>query len=918
MTPTNANRSRYSAVAVLVGLLCAAAAAQDVKYEKYTLPNGMTVILHEDHSLPIATVDIWYRVGSADEPAGRTGFAHLFEHLMFMGTRRVPGSEFDNIMEAGGGANNASTDLFRTNYYSWGPAKLLPTLLWLDADRLEDMGLTMTREKLDKQRDIVRNELRQTIENRPYGKAEEYVSRLMYPPGHPYYIGTAGLHEDLIAATVTNVKDFFANYYVPNNASLVVAGDFDPAEVKPLIGGLFGTLPRGADVKQRTAAPVTLDRVVRYTMIDKVQLPRVMFVYHSPRAYQDGDAEMDLVGQVLADGKNSRLYKRLVYTDQIAVEVDATQQSYPLGSLFEISVLTKPDADLDKVEKIVDEEVGKLLADGPTPAELDEKRAGIELGALSALQNLRFKADKLNEYEYYWGEPNSFKRDLDRFRNATVAGVKDWAARVLTPGARAIMRVLPEEPERTASPRDKRPADFAQKSFTPQPPETFTLSSGVPVLVWRRPELPLAALSLVVRPGGALDTPEQAGLAELTMSMLDEGAGDLDALAFSTAMQSLGAQFGAGAGQETASVTLTSLKRNFGKAVALFTDAVRRPRLDAKDWQRVKALHLDDLKQAEDEPNAVAANVAARLLYGDKNPFGWPAAGTTESVTKIDLEQIKAEHAALLQPGAAAFFIAGDITVDEAKALLEKEFGNWKPSGPPLHTAALKDVAAPKHEGLRVAIVNRPEAVQTVIRFVAPGFKYDDPRRVPLRLLNTILGGSFTSRLNHNLREEKGYTYGARSSFSMDIETGSFSAGAGVKADVTGPSLKEFFYEFDRIRKGDVTEGEATKARETVRNSTVESFGGLRGVLGSAINLWCNHLPFETIGRDLTAADKVTAAELNSLARPAIALESGVLVLVGDRALILKQIADLKLPAPVEYTVQGEPVKVGEPAAGPK
>jgi zinc protease len=890
--------------------LAGLAAAQDVKIEKYTLPNGMTVILHEDHALPIATVNIWYRVGAQDEPAGRSGFAHLFEHLMFMGTRRVPGSDFDNLMEGSGGANNASTDFHRTNYYSWGPASLLPTLLWLDADRLEDMGLNMNQEKLDKQRDIVRNELRQNIENRPYGKAEEFVTRLMYPPGHPYHIGVAGLHEDLVAASVTNVKDFFANFYVPNNASLVVAGDFDPAQIKPLIAGLFGSLPRGGDAKQRTVEPARLDRVVRFTMIDKVQLPRLMITYHSPRAFQDGDAEMDLAAAVLTSGKTSRLYKRLVYTDQLAVEVDATQMSYPLGSLFQISIMAKPDADLDKLEAIVDEEIGRFIAEGPTAAELAEKQAAIELRSLSALQNLRFKADRLNEYEYYWGEPNSFKRDLDRFRNATPAKVKEWAAKVLTPGARAIQRVLPEEPQRPASPRDARPPDSAAKAFTAPAPEKIALACGATGLLWRRSELPLVSLALVVKPGGALDPLAQAGRAALMTSMLDEGAGERDALTFATALQTLGAQFSAGADQETLELSLTALKRNLDPAVGLMADAVRRPRMDPAEWKRVKSLHIDELKQEDEEPSAVAAKVGQRVLLGDAHAYAWPASGTPETVAAIEIDAVKAAHAALLTPDKAAFLVAGDLTAGEAKTLLDKHFGDWKPAAAAAAPAGAGTfaAAAPASPGLRVVLVHRPEAVQTVVRFLAPGVKYANDKRVPLRLLNTLLGGSFTSRLNQNLREDKGYTYGARSNFSMEISSGWFSAAAAVKAEVTGPALSEFFKEFERLRSGDVSDAEAGKARETVRNNTIESFGGLRGVISTAGELWCNGLPFETVGLDLATAEKTSAADLNSLAKSAVALDAGVLVLVGDRTLILSQIKDLKLPAPVEYDVRGAKV----------
>jgi predicted Zn-dependent peptidase len=593
-----------------------AAAAQDISYEKYKLDNGMTVILREDHSLPVGALNIWYRVGAKDEPPGRSGFAHLYEHLMFMGTERVPGNSFDTIMEAGGGANNASTSFDRTNYYSSGPASLLPTLLWLDADRLEDLARTMDQAKLDRQRDVVRNEIRQNVENRPYGKAEEYVYRLMYPKGHPYHEAVYGTHEDLESATVTNVKDFFATYYVPSNASLVVAGDFDSAKIKPLIAQLFGSLPRGGDVAKRTVEPARLDRVIRTTMVDKVQLPMVKMVWHSPVGFADGDAECDLIAAVLSRGKNSRLYKRLVFDEKIAVDVSARQESAGLGSLFVIEVQGKPGADLERIEKAVDEELARLAAQGVESGELEERKATIELGKLAQLQSVESVADKLNEYEYTWGEPNSFKRDLDRYRESTPAKVQFWAKRVLDPSARAIVRVLPEQPEHTASGRDKRPQDFAPSQFTPAAPETFALSNGLPIMLWRKPELPLVGMQLVFKSPGTFDPPERAGLATLAAQMTEEGAGDLNALQFAAALQGLGATYSAGAGQETAIASMTVLKRNFEKAAALAADALLRPRNTEEDWARVKSLHLDELKQQDDEPTVVAARVGLRALFG--------------------------------------------------------------------------------------------------------------------------------------------------------------------------------------------------------------------------------------------------------------------------------------------------------------
>lgn len=897
--------------AVVLGFALVAR-AQDVKYEKYTLPNGMTVILHEDHSLPVCAINIWYRVGAKDELPGRSGFAHLYEHLMFMGTQRVPGNQFDVIMETGGGANNASTSLDRTNYFSSGPAKLLPTLLWLDADRLEDMGRTMSKEKLDLQRDVVRNELRQNVENRPYGKAEEQVYRLMYPPGHPYHNAVYGTHEDLEAASVTNVTDFFATYYVPNNASLVVAGDFKSAEIKPLIASLFGSLPRGADVSHKSSGPAKLDRVVRDVTMDSVQLPKISFIYHSPPNFAEGDAEMDLLAAVLTSGKTSRLYKRLVFDDKLATEVSAYQNSAKLGSMFHIEVMTPPGADLDAIEKAVDEEIARLAKDGIKAEELEQRKAAFELGSLSRLQSIETKADMLNAYEYNFGEPNSFKRDLDRYRNATPAGVQDWAKKVLTPNARLIQRVLPKEMERAATPRDQRPKDSAPASFEPQAPEAFTLANGVKVQFFRRDELPLVSMELVCKPLSPINPPAQAGLANLTCQMLDEGTKDLDSLQFSDAMSLLGGSFGAGADQESVTVSLTSLKRTFDRALRLAYDAVATPRLAESDWERVKRLHLEDLKQEDDEPTIVASRVGMKTLFADTNPYAWPLSGTPESVAKFTLSDVKAMHAALLRPEQSTIILAGNLTKEEASSLLDKTFGSWKAAGGVNPAPSDFTKLAPSGDKLRVVLVHRPEAVQTVIRFFMPGVPLKDEHRTSLRLLNTILGGSFTSRLNQNLREKNGFTYGARSAFGMRPSVGTFSASSNVQARVTGPALKEFLSELNRLRGGDVSADELTKAQETVRTDVIQSFQGLRGVVSNAAELVESNMPFETIKGDLAKMPSISADALNSLARGAIPLERGVLVLVGDRALVLEQIKDLGLPPPIELDVRGNPVSGGK------
>ncbi len=921
--PHTATRRRLSSLALFAAAGALAAAlpvlAQDVPVEKYQLPNGMTVILHQDRALPIATINIWYSVGAQDEPVGRSGFAHLFEHLMFMGTKRVAGNQFDILMETSGGSNNANTDLHRTDYFSSGPSTMLPTLLWLDADRLEDMGLNMSQDKLDKQRDVVRNELRQTVENAPYGKADELLWPMLFPEGHPYHTGVIGTHQDLEAATVSNVKDFFANFYVPNNGSLVVAGDFDPESIKPLINDLFGTLPAGAPIPRKYAKPTNaiphrLTEVKRATAIDKVQLPRVQFTYLSPVGYGPGDAEMRLVGMILADGKSSRLYKRLVMDEKLAVEVSAGQMSYPLASFFQVNVLTKPDADLSRIEQIMDEELAKISASGPTKDELERNQATIEASLLEQMQSLEAKAAMLNEYQAAWGEPNSFKRDLDRYRNATAETVKNWAAETLTPNARVITRVLPEEPERAVTARDARPADATATRFSIPAPATFTLSNGVKVLLWTRKELPLVSMRLLSLPTASLDPAGKEGQFELAAQMLSEGAGDLDSIAFEDALQRLGASLAAGADEERFDVAFSVLSRNLDKGVSLFADALTRPRMDASDFARVKDLHLEDLRQADDMPTALAAKVANFTLFGEHNPYATSAAGTVDSVAAISLDDAKVALASALRPESATLLIAGDVTQAQLEPMLNKALAKWKASGQP--ASGSSNFAIPSHDTLRVYVVDRPGATQTAIRFQAPSIPYASDQRVAMNLLNTLLGGTFTSRLNQNLREDHGYTYGVRSRYDLDRSTGSFYAAAQVQAEVTGASLKEFMNEFERLTKGDVTDEEIAKARETARNATVEQFASLESMLASAEVRLANGVPLDSIATDLDKAAAVQIAQLNTIgASLAKTLNQGVLVLVGDKSVIMPQLEGLNLPAPTFLDSDCKPVTANANAA---
>lgn len=420
----------------------------EVPYTQFTLPNGLHVILHQDRTVPIASVNLWYHVGSGSEKPGRTGFAHLFEHIMFEGSEHVPEGDFDNWLEGAGGNNNGSTSTDRTNYVVDVPSNALELALYLEADRMGFLLPTLTQEKLDGQRDVVKNEKRQGVDNQPYGQAFIELAALLYPKGHPYSWSTIGSMEDLSAASLSDVVEFFKTYYVPNNASLVIAGDIDPATVRPLVEKWFGDIPRGADAPPMSAPPAQLSEVRRKTITDRVQLPRLYLAWHTPALYAPGDATMDMVANLLTGGKNSRLYRRLVYDLQIAQDVTAAQQSQALGGAFFVIATARPGQSLDKLREVIDEEIAKLASTPPDAREMTRALNQIEASFYRRMErtgSFGGKADQLNAYYVATGMPDYFEEDLARYRAVSPVDIQAAVARFLPPGRRVELSIVPEE-----------------------------------------------------------------------------------------------------------------------------------------------------------------------------------------------------------------------------------------------------------------------------------------------------------------------------------------------------------------------------------------------------------------------------------------------------------------------------------------
>lgn len=894
------------AAPVLV-LLLLPVSAQELSIETYTLPNGLSVTLHEDHRLPQVVINTWFAVGSKDEAPGRTGFAHLFEHLMFMGTARVPGNQFDVIMESGGGWNNASTSTDRTNYFSVGPPELLPTLLWLDADRLEALGENMTVEKLDLQREVVRNERRQQTENLPYGTAELLIPELLYPAEHPYHHPIIGSHEDLEAATLQDVKDFFATHYVAGNASLVVAGDFDPAAVREVIASTFGAVPVRPAPVHLSAPPVELDREVRHLALDQVSFPRLYLIWHSPALYAEGDAEMDLLASILAGGASTRLEKRLVIETGLAQEVVAYQYSKQLGSEFRVVATAAPGADLEAIKREVLAVLEELKEAGPTTEELQRVQAATESQFLRRMEGLLARADKMNAYRLHFGTADGFARDLARWTGATVESLRDQARLVFGEG-RLDLRVLPDEAAVAGADLDQRPEAFPASVFRPPVPQGFTLSNGIEVHALSRPGTRLFAGVLLAPGGESLVPTEKAGLAPLLATMLTAGAGGRDAPAFNEAVESLGGAIGADAGPLSLTVSVSGLTSRMEETLDLFADAILRPNLTAEDFEREKTLALARIEARGENPQAVSRLVAALQLFGPESPFGRPSEGWARSLGTVAREDLEPWKARLLSPERARFVFVGDFDVDALGEALESRFGAWRPgAGAALAEPAVMSDAPPG----RLLLVDRPGAPQTVIRLIRPlAAPEDEVERARRSCLDIALGGSFTSRLNQNLREEHGYSYGAGSRVLQTGPQHSMIVASSVQTEVTAAALGEIRRELEEMAAGTLGAEELAKARETARSNLVETAGTTAALTSTFAGLLSDGRPLDAVGRDLEALDAVDLDSANELARSGLyAWERFLVVLVGDAETVLPQLREAGLPEPLLLDAEGGPVE---------
>ena len=896
----------------------AALEVPQLKFEKYKLDNGLEVILSEDHRLPMVAVNLWYHVGPANELPGRTGFAHLFEHMMFEGSRHVPGSSHFHLLEAAGASDiNGTTDFDRTNYFETLPSNQLELALWLESDRMGYLPDKLDQANLGNQQDVVRNERRQSVENVPYGIVEEGMFHQLFPKGHPYYGDVIGSHEDVQSAKLEDVRNFFKLYYAPNNASLAIVGDFDPENAKALIDKYFGPLKRGEGVPRIKAQtpPITSER--RAVIQDNVQLPKVYMGWLTSPIFKPGDAEADLTATVLGGGKSSRLYKKLVYEKQIALDVSVNQQSLMLGSVFEVQSTARPGVKPEDLEKAINTELEAFRAKGPTEAELARARNVLESRIISGLETLGGfggVADRLNSYNHYLGTPDFLAADIARYENATVESLQAFAQGQLKDNQRVVVYGVPGKQDLGAEvpsskPEKKDPsknngepvnADVAWRNEPPKPgpasplhlpvPEQFKLSNGLTVLFNERPGLPLVAADLVFRSGSGANPVDKPGLAGFTARMLQQGTTARNALQIADRAADLGATLSSGASTDSSSVFTHSLSRNFPDALELLADVALHPSFPQAEVDRVRKERLAALVQEKDEPFSVASRVLDAALYGPHHSYGYPEIGTEESLKAVTREDLLKFWQGNYFPNEAALVVTGNIKLSELKPLLEKQFGSWKPG-----KASGSTVGSPESSDARMILVDRPGAPQTTLVCYEMGVARSTPDYAPLEVMNTDLGGLFSSRINMNLREAHGYTYGAGSVFVYHRAPGPFLTYADVRTDATAPATSEMFNELRRIRDTQLSAEEMKLSKDSITRSMPGRFERGTDAAGTFAEIFVYDLPLDYFSKLPDSIDAVTADQAQAIAQKYIHPDKIVVLAIGDRSKIEEDLKKLNL-----------------------
>lgn len=870
----------------------------DIPYQKHILPNGLTLIIHEDHKAPIVAVNIWYHVGSKDEKPGRTGFAHLFEHLMFNGSEHYNDEFFRPLEAAGATKMNGTTWLDRTNFYQNVPTSALDLTLWLESDRMAYLAAAIDQKKLDEQRGVVLNEKRQG-ENEPYGKVDDLIASSTYPVGHPYSWTTIGSEQDLNAASVDDVKEWFKTWYGAANATLVIAGDVNPAEVKQKVEHYFGAVPPGPVLKRQKDWVAKMSGEHRASIQDRVPQSRLYKTWNIPGTTTRDFALLELASDVLASGKNSRLYKRLVYVDQIATDVSASIGPFEIGSQFQITATAKPDVELKRVEQAVDEELARFLKDGPTAEELSRIRTAKYAGIIRGLERIDGSSGKsfiLAQSQVYGGSPDFYKQSLQWLRDASASDVKAVAKQWLTDGVFALeVHPFPEYiAAKTDADRSKLPVTTTAPELKLPPLQRDTLSNGLKIVLAERHNAPVVQMNLIVDAGYAADSLSKPGTAKLALAMLDEGTKTLDSLQIAARAESLGAQLGAGSSLDTSFISLNAITTRLSESLDLFTDVLLNPTFPEKELARLKKQSLVAIQQERAQPYGIASRIYPQLIYGKGHAYANPlsGSGTEDNIRAMSREDLQMFYRRWVRPDNATLMITGDTTLAQIKPLLEQRLASWKTPTDALPKKNLATVALPQKP--RVFLINRTGSEQSLILAAEVAPPRNDPDHSAMVTVNTALGGNFVSRMNMNLREDKHWAYGAFTVLSTAKGQRPFFVYAPVQTDKTAEAMTEALKELrDLLGPRKLSDDEIKFAKD----SMLLSLPGENETTGEVSSSYTHILTYGLADNYFnTLVDEVNALTPQQLAQAAARMihpDALTWVIVGDLAKIEEPVRKL-------------------------
>ncbi len=911
MTNSAPRRSLFLFIALsLPGSAGFAAGNVDIPFTEYTLDNGLRLIVHEDHKAPIVAINIWYHVGSKNEQPGKTGFAHLFEHLMFNGSENYDDEYFKPFERVGATSMNGTTYFDRTNYFENVPKTALDMALWMESDRMGHMLGAVTQEKLDEQRGVVQNEKRQG-DNQPYGLTEYYILDGLFPEGHPYSWSTIGSMEDLNAASLEDVHEWFKTYYGPNNAVLVIAGDVDPEEVRNKVEKYFGDIPAGPPLAKMESWTVMLKENKREILEDRVPQARVYKVWGAPE-FRSEDADLlQLADSVLTSGKNSRLYQRLVYEDQIATDVGAYQFAGDIGGFYQLRATAQPGGDIAAIETAIAEELTRFLRDGPDKAELERVKTELKAGLLRGLEQVGGfggKSDVLAQNAVFAGDPGFYKVSLARIDSATPESVAAAARRWLSAG-NYTLEVRPfgeftakaEGADRSAVPET---TSFPEVKFTDF--ERSSLKNGMELIVATRSAVPIVNINLQLDAGYASDHGGEPGTASLAMAMLDEGTKRRNALEISDEAARLGARISAGSGIDSSSVSMSALKENLDASLNLYADIVLNPEFPATELERLRKQRLAQIQQEKNQPIGLALRVFPALLYGNDHAYSTPltGSGTTDSVARISRDTLVNWHQTWFKPNNATVIVVGDTTMAEIKPKLEKLFAGWRTGDVPQKNIS----EVPLRDAQHVYIIDRPGAAQSII-FAGNVAPAPGNNEIAIDSMNEIIGGSFTSRVNMNLREDKGWAYGAFTFIWNARGQRPYIAYAPVQTDRTMESMAEIRKELvNYLGEEPATEEELAKIKD---NNTLslpgrwETAAAVLRDIGEIVNLELPDDHWDTYANEVRS---VSLQDVSTAADQVIKPDNLIWVVVGDRAKIEEQIRSLEFGPITALDSDGNPL----------